>query len=105
MFLIKEMTMIRGILGAIVGIALTYLCGAVVAWSFNPGEWGGFWRLWCLAWAIFWAIVVAKMFYEIFEPKRKVTLRTRPRTLPEDIGATRRVNLRTMDSVSPFDKA
>jgi uncharacterized membrane protein len=86
--------MIRGILGALVGIAITYLCGAAVAWSFNPGEWGGFWRLWCLAWAIFWAIVVAKMFYEIFEPKRKMTLRTRPAD-----------NVRTIDAVRPFDKA
>jgi hypothetical protein len=84
--------MFRGIIGAIVGIGFVYLCGALVAWDFNPGEWGGFWRLWCLCWAVLWAIIGAKFVYDVFTPKRRRI-------------SSRSDALRSMSLTQPYDKA
>lgn len=43
------------LIGALAGIVFTYLCGAMVAWEFDPGAWSTFWRLICATCAVFWA--------------------------------------------------
>jgi hypothetical protein len=43
---------IRYLIGFIIGALIAYLIGATVAWDISPGEWGFFWRFWCLLWVI-----------------------------------------------------
>ncbi len=38
----------------ILGITICYLACSMFAWNLNPGEWGGFLRVWFVGWAIIW---------------------------------------------------
>lgn len=55
------MTRYYPIIGALTGVAVTYICGAVVAWDFNPGNWSGLWRFLCVVFALFWSMFGASL--------------------------------------------
>ena len=50
------MTVLRMILGVLVGVLVCYLFGALLAWDVNPGHWGYILRLWCVCWAVVWGL-------------------------------------------------
>lgn len=72
------MTRIYAILFFIMGVAITYAVGALVAWDLNPAHWGWFWRLWCLTWAIVWggfgAVIGTAIARYKADMKRPVTI-------------------------------
>lgn len=55
----------RALLGLLLGIAFTYGAGALIGWSWNPGDWHWAWRILCVCFAIFWGLIGLTVGIEI----------------------------------------
>jgi len=64
----------RIFLGVLIGVVITYILGAIIAWDYNPGEWNGLWRFLCVCFAIFWGVIGGMIGndYKPARPRRKV---------------------------------
>ncbi len=54
----------RALLGILLGLLVVYAFGALIVWDFDPGNWGWFWRMWCIGWCIPWCIMFFNIGYD-----------------------------------------